>query len=96
MELKRRSLAKAISWRISASLTTALVVYAFTGEAMLSAGVGAVEALAKMALYYLHERAWQRVRWARHPLADIPLKRTEIDPRDLEAIRERLRQLGYL
>ena len=36
-----------------------------TDELALSLGVGAVEAVTKMCLYYLHERLWLHVRWGR-------------------------------
>lgn len=57
---RRRSLAKTITWRLLATLTTTLIVLAFTGEAMLAATVGGVESVTKLLLYYLHERAWAR------------------------------------
>ena len=61
----RRSLTKGITWRITASLTTMGLVYAFTGSWILMAEIGALEILAKLTLYYLHERAWGRVAWGR-------------------------------
>ena len=59
----KRTMAKTISWRIIASLTTMTIVYLFTGEMILSLGVGAVEVVSKMILYYLHERAWGKLSW---------------------------------
>lgn len=61
----KRSVSKALSWRVVASMTTMIIVFAFTGEWTLSLGVGVVEVIAKMALYYGHERAWDVVRWGR-------------------------------
>lgn len=56
-----RSLAKALSWRVLATLTTALLVYLTTGEWRLAFAVGAMEVVAKFVLYYAHERAWQYI-----------------------------------
>ncbi|RLA85061.1 MAG: hypothetical protein DRG40_05070 [Deltaproteobacteria bacterium] len=95
-DFKKRSLAKAISWRVTASVTTMLIVYIFTGKAALSFGVGVIEAFSKMLLYYLHERGWQRIKWGRHPLASIRLNRETLSQRDLEIISEKLKELGYL
>ena len=60
---RKRSIAKTISWRVVATVATIVIVYAFTGEAALSFGVGVVEVAAKVVLYYGHERAWSRVEW---------------------------------
>ena len=60
-ETPARSVAKAVSWRVLATLTTAGLVYATTGELSLALTVGALEVVAKFALYYVHERAWQKI-----------------------------------
>lgn len=60
-ETGARSLAKATSWRVLATLTTILLVYVATGEFKLAFSVGAVEVFAKMALYYGHERMWLHI-----------------------------------
>ena len=52
---------KAVSWRISASLTTVLLVYLLTGETAVALSVGLLEIVVKLALYFLHERAWERI-----------------------------------
>jgi len=58
-----RSLAKAFSWRVLATLTTGVIVFVTTGEWKLAFAVGAIEVMAKFLLYYLHERAWQHIRF---------------------------------
>ena len=60
-----RSIVKALSWRIMATLLTVLIVYAFTKRIVLSLGIGAAEVFTKMFFYYLHERAWIKVSWGR-------------------------------
>ncbi len=70
MVLRRRHLAKALTYRAFGSLATAGIAYAFTGRPLLSTSIGVADSLAKVGLYYLHERAWYRVRWGvRPPLA---------------------------
>ena len=56
------SVLKAVSWRILATTVTVLIVFAFTGKFVLSAGVGAVEVIMKLILYYSHERIWIVIR----------------------------------
>ena len=62
-EQRIRAIAKTISWRVIATFATMLIVYLYTREMVLSIGVGAVEVVAKMALYYAHERLWSKSRW---------------------------------
>ena len=56
-----RSIIKALSWRVVASAVTVIVVWLATGRMEVAAGVGAGDALIKIFLYYLHERAWIRI-----------------------------------
>jgi uncharacterized membrane protein len=65
MESNTRSIAKAISYRLLGSISTALIVYVFSGNATVSLGVGAVDMVAKIALYYLHERVWNHISFGR-------------------------------
>ena len=58
---RRLALAKTLSWRVVATTTTFLIAWAVTGDLGAGAAVGGIEAVAKMALYYGHERAWERV-----------------------------------
>jgi len=65
VERKRRSMTKAISWRVLATLTTMLIVYAFTRKFELTLLVGSLDVLIKMVLYYYHERTWNRIYWGK-------------------------------
>jgi len=60
-ETRLRSLLKAFSWRIVATLTTALIAYGITGEIDTALAIGGIEFFLKFAIYYAHERAWQWV-----------------------------------
>ncbi|MEZ4485101.1 MAG: adenylyl-sulfate kinase [Syntrophotaleaceae bacterium] len=64
-ETKRRSILKAFSWRTLATLTTAAIVFIFTGRFTLAITVGCLEVFAKMGLYFLHERFWARLRYGK-------------------------------
>ena len=65
-ERHHRSLAKAVSWRITGSLDTFIVSYVVTGRIGLAAPIALTEMLTKIVLYYLHERAWVFVRWGKN------------------------------
>jgi len=69
----RRSGAKAVTWRVIATATTMFLVYVFTGELDLSLGVGVFDVLLKLAFYFLHERAWNRVDFGRDVTSDNEL-----------------------
>jgi len=58
MEKPVRSLIKAISWRIVATLTTIFLVVTFSKDLTLGTIVGVTELLLKTLVYYVHERAW--------------------------------------
>ena len=60
---KRRSVAKALSWRIFSSLDTFVIAYIVTGKVTIGATIVGGEFVTKMILYYLHERGWARIRW---------------------------------
>ena len=60
-ESAMRSVFKAISWRVLATLTTAILVYLITGSTEFAVTVGLLEGIAKIALYYFHERFWNQL-----------------------------------
>lgn len=96
-ERRMRTILKAVSWRATATLITAGLVYVFTGRLSLAAQVGLLEMLLKILATYLHERIWGRLSWGRpkHPLEDLPVTR-ELTPEDREILERHLRELGYL
>jgi adenylylsulfate kinase len=64
-ETNKRSLVKGFSWRIVATTTTIIIVYFFFGRLDLAIAAGALEWVAKIALYWAHERAWFKIKWGR-------------------------------
>ena len=65
IETRRRSLAKALSWRIVAAIITTLVVLAMTGRMEFAAKVGLIDTLIKLGVYFVHERAWNKIDYGR-------------------------------
>lgn len=61
---KKRHIAKTITWRLIASLTTFVVAMIFFRDDPLATqkatGVAITESIIKMILYYFHERAWYK------------------------------------
>jgi uncharacterized membrane protein len=60
-----RSVAKAVTWRFVGSLDTFILSLIFTGQLKYAVSIATAEALTKIALFYVHERAWRRVAWGR-------------------------------
>ncbi len=58
---KRRSFAKALSWRVFGSVVTMGIGFLLTHQLLFSLSIGVLEFFSKIALYYLHERLWEGV-----------------------------------
>ncbi len=93
----RRSILKAVSYRVFAAVVTMTIVFAFTRKIALSLGVGLVEAVAKIICYYFHERLWSFIKIGKkeHPLSELPVEKP-LKEKDMEIIRKKLKELGYI
>jgi len=58
---KRRSIIKAITYRLLSSFVTCLILYFFFRDASLSISVGLVDLLLKIVVFYVHERIWVKI-----------------------------------
>ena len=56
-----RSFLKALSWRVLATTTTALIAWVITGDISTAIAIGGIEFITKFFIYYGHERVWQLV-----------------------------------
>jgi uncharacterized membrane protein len=54
-----KSFAKSISWRVVGTLDTMVISFFVTGQLVMAVSIGSIEVVTKIALYYLHERAWE-------------------------------------
>ena len=64
-DLRKRTIVKTLTWRVTASLTTFIIAWVLTGDLLIGATIGSVEAIAKIFLYYFHERIWNNISWAK-------------------------------
>jgi len=60
-----RSLVKGVSWRTVGTIDTILLSFLVTGSISDSLKIGLTEVFTKVALYYLHERIWDKISWGR-------------------------------
>ena len=65
VDLQKRTIAKTLTWRITASLTTFIIAWILTGDLLIGASIGTLEAITKIFLYYFHERKWNNIDWAK-------------------------------
>jgi uncharacterized membrane protein len=64
-ETNTRSIAKAVSWRITGTIDTFIISWLITGELLMASGIAATEVITKILLYWLHERVWNRIKWGK-------------------------------
>ena len=64
-ETNKRSLVKGVTWRVVATTTTMVIVYVFFGRLDLAIATGLLESVLKIGLFWLHEKAWFKVRWGK-------------------------------
>ena len=60
-----RSLAKAVSYRMVSSVVTGVIFFGATQKARLALGVALIDSVAKIFVFYLHERSWTKIGFAR-------------------------------
>jgi len=65
MEHPKRSVVKALTWRIIAFLVTVIAVYIYSGDIKESLVIGISANSVKIFLYYIHERLWNKVKFGR-------------------------------
>ena len=60
---RQRSVVKALSWRLLASIDTFIIAFILTGKFEIGLFMVGTECFTKMFLYYLHERGWAHIKW---------------------------------
>ena len=91
-ETKKRSILKAISWRTVATITTAVLVFIFTGQFALALTIGLLEVFAKMGLYFFHERLWQKISFGKKEIPSFVLWFTGLSASGKKALADTVYQ----
>ena len=65
MESFKRSLMKSLSWRLTAMILTAGIVYVLTGSVHWAAIAGGADFVLKILAYFVHERIWNSIDYGR-------------------------------
>lgn len=74
-----------------------LIFLALTHNSLLALEAGGIEVVAKLILYYIHERAWiaSNVGRNEHPLASLPVN-GPINETQMQEIKDNLAALGHI
>lgn len=64
-EKLKRSLVKTVSWRVVGTIATIVISYLITGTLTLAFSIGIIELVSKLVLYFIHERAWNKIKWGK-------------------------------
>jgi uncharacterized membrane protein len=56
----KRHILKTITWRIIGTIDTVILGWIVTGNFKMGIGIGGLELITKMILYYIHERVWYK------------------------------------
>jgi len=73
MEHPKRSLIKALTWRFFGFIVTTIIVFVYSGDVRESLTVGVVVEGMKLALYYIHERLWNRLEFGRQKVPEYQI-----------------------
>ena len=86
-----------MTWRIAGIAILGAITYAFTRDVAQTTGITLFFHALRFALYYCHERLWDRSNWGRlkHPLAEFQT-RLDLTSEDRDKIRGFLEDQGYL
>lgn len=88
-ENKSRTIAKTLSWRVSSVILTTAIVYIFTRKLILAISIGGIDIIAKTAIYYLHERIWNKVNYGRQSVQPFVLWFTGLSGAGKSTLAER-------
>ena len=59
----KRSFFKTLTWRMIGSLDTFIISLFIVENAVTAATIGGIGFFTKSTLYFLHERAWSKIKW---------------------------------
>jgi len=68
---RKRSLVKALTYRVFIVCLDFLAIYLFTHKVDVALGFMIVSNIYTTVGYFLHERLWERIRWGSEPAEEI-------------------------
>jgi len=71
LESRKRSIAKAISYRLIIVILDFSIIYLMTGKIAIALGFMIISNIYTTVAYFIHERLWTRIQWGVEPDAGI-------------------------
>lgn len=62
-----RSVVKAFSWRVTGTVIIILTSLVITGKIDMALSIGVLDFGIKLVVYFLHERAWNKIKFGKVP-----------------------------
>jgi len=62
-ETRKRSIAKAVCYRIICVIVLAIITYLITGNITQMTAIVLIFQSIQMFIYYFHERVWEQIKW---------------------------------
>ena len=88
MESRKRSIAKAVFWRVIGVIVLGAITWIITRDSQTTTSVTLMFHTINLVLYYYHERLWERIDWGF-------LKMSELSVENQVKVMNKLRKLGY-
>lgn len=60
-----RTIAKTISWRVVATITTFIVSYLASDNIVIASSIAGSQIIIHTVLYIIHERIWNKIKWGK-------------------------------
>lgn len=67
-EQRNRSIAKAITYRLISICVDSIIAFSITGSAEKTAYFVLLSNTLSLIIYFIHERAWNRIHWGKHTI----------------------------
>lgn len=61
----KRTLIKALVFRVISAISSFILIYALTGNAGFGVKFTIIDSIIKISLYFIHERAWIKIKWGK-------------------------------
>ncbi len=62
---KKRTLVKALVFRIISAISSFILIYALTGNVGFGIKFTIIDSVIKISLYFIHERTWIKIKWGK-------------------------------
>ncbi len=97
IDSKRRTIVKSATWRLTAFILLASIAFIITGNLTAVTSITIIYTLLQIAVYFLHERLWNYIRWGKTKGLFIQMTGLSGSGKTTlsRGVADKLRQQGY-